>query len=104
MIKIKKKKKVALVLSGGGVKAAAFHVGVCLALQEKGFKFIGGTRDKTEESPHFHDPLAIKTYVGSSAGALISSFLASGHTLEDIIHSFEMGIPFLKKLPEKTKI
>ena len=39
------KKKPALVLSGGGVKAAAFHAGVCLALNEKGFRFAGGTKD-----------------------------------------------------------
>jgi predicted acylesterase/phospholipase RssA len=29
------KKKIGLVLSGGGIKAAAFHIGVCLALKEK---------------------------------------------------------------------
>ena len=73
MIKLKGKKKIALVLSGGGVKAAAFHIGVCHALKEKGFKFIGGSRDKVEDDPNYSDPLAIKTYVGSSAGALVSS-------------------------------
>ena len=36
-MKIQDKKKVALVLSGGGIKAAAFHVGVCLALEDLGF-------------------------------------------------------------------
>jgi predicted acylesterase/phospholipase RssA len=97
MLKLKNKKKIALVLSGGGIKAAAFHVGVCLALQEKGFKFIGGTRDRVEESPFADDPLAIKTYVGSSAGALICAFLASGHQVEDIIQSFEMGTGLIKK-------
>src|SRR5277367_68605 len=89
MIKISNKKRIALVLSGGGIKAAAFHIGVCLALQEKGFRFIGGTREGVEESPFLHDPLAIKTYVGSSAGALVSSFLASGHSVKEIIESFE---------------
>ena len=34
-MKFSDKKKIALVLSGGGIKAAAFHIGVCLALQEK---------------------------------------------------------------------
>src|SRR6185436_20024854 len=102
MIKIKNKKKIALVLSGGGIKAAAFHVGVCLALQEKGFKLIGGTRDRVEGSPHLHDPLAIKTYVGSSAGALIGAFLASGHPIEDVVSSFEMGAGLLKRPIEKT--
>src|ERR1700730_11825454 len=104
MLKIKNKKKIALVLSGGGVKAAAFHVGVCLALQEKGFKFIGGTRDHVEDSPHVNDPLAIKTYVGSSAGALISAFLASGHSVEDIIESFEMGTGLIKRPRRKPNL
>lgn len=104
MIKIRNKKKIALVLSGGGVKAAAFHVGVCLALQEKGFRLVGGTRERVEESPHINDPLAIKTYVGSSAGALITAILASGHSVEEIIHSFEMGAGVLKGPLEKTKL
>ncbi|MDZ4677243.1 MAG: patatin-like phospholipase family protein [Oligoflexia bacterium] len=103
MLKLKNKKKIALVLSGGGVKAAAFHIGVCLALQEKGFKFIGGTHERVEESPHLHDPLAIKTYVGSSAGAFISSILASGHSIENIIESFQMGAGLIKKPVRKTK-
>ena len=104
MIKIRNKKKVAVVLSGGGVKAAAFHVGVCLALQEKGFRFVGGTRDQVEESPHVHDPLAIKTYVGSSAGSLICAYLASGHSIEEIISGYQMGEGILKRPLEKTKL
>ena len=31
-MKLKNKSKIGLVLSGGGIKAAAFHIGVCLAL------------------------------------------------------------------------
>ena len=65
-MKLSEKKKVALVLSGGGVKAAAFHIGVCLALREKGFKFAGGSsaRDRlTFEGK----PLTFTVYVGSSA-------------------------------------
>ena len=104
MLRLKNKKKVALVLSGGGVKAAAFHVGVCLALQEKGFKFVGGTRDAVEDSPNLNDPLAIKTYVGSSAGALLSAYLASGHSIEDIVESFEMGTGLLKKPARKPNL
>ena len=34
---ITNKKKVGLVCSGGGVKAAAFHMGVVSALRDKGF-------------------------------------------------------------------
>src|ERR1700678_4149011 len=104
MVKIRAKKKIALVLSGGGMKASAFHVGVCLALQEKGFRFVGGTREKVEENPFIDDPLAIKTYVGSSAGALVSAFLASGHTIEEIIEAFEAGAGILLGSRERTKI
>src|ERR1700733_2318727 len=104
MIKIRNKKKIALVLSGGGIKASAFHIGVALALQEKGFRFIGGTREKVEESPFINDPLAIKTYVGSSAGALVAAFLASGHKIEDIVESFQAGRGLLLGSRERTKI
>jgi predicted acylesterase/phospholipase RssA len=83
------KKKVGLVLSGGGIKAAAFHCGVCLALQEKGFTFAGGTKDEVARYPS--DPMTIQTYVGSSAGAVISSFLAAGYSVEAMIAAFEMG-------------
>ena len=88
------KKKVGLVLSGGGIKAAAFHCGVCLALQEKGFVFAGGTRDEVARFPR--DPNTISTYVGSSAGAIISSFLASGYSVEAMMDAFQMGAGGLK--------
>ncbi len=104
MIRLKNKKKIALVLSGGGVKAAAFHVGVCIALQEKGFKFAGGTREQVEESSLAHDPMAIKTYVGSSAGAFISALLAAGHSIEDIVASFQMGAGLVKRPTKKSRI
>ena len=45
-MKLSHKKKIALVLSGGGIKAAAFHIGACLALKEKGFRFAGGTKEE----------------------------------------------------------
>ena len=104
MLRIKNKKKIAVALSGGGIKAAAFHIGVCLALQEKGFRFIGGTHEQVEQSPHFNDPLAIKTYIGSSAGALVSAFLASGHSVDDIIESFQMGAGFIKRPLRRSKL
>jgi predicted acylesterase/phospholipase RssA len=88
-MRFKNKKSIALVLSGGGIKAAAFHIGVCLALEEKGFKFRGGQK---KDLPEEIDPLSINTYVGSSAGAIISVFLAAGYTVEDLIIAFEMGI------------
>ncbi len=94
---IKNKKSIALVLSGGGIKAAAFHIGVCLALNEKGFKFVGGLskdyQDDDTSSPK------IRTYVGSSAGSIISCFLASGYSIEDLILAFQMGI---KSIPKNT--
>lgn len=74
-----KGKKVALVLSGGVVKAAAWHIGVGLALEELGFTLKS---NKSEESN-----LEISTYVGSSAGALISLYYASGYRPIDIIHA-----------------
>jgi len=93
-VKIQNKQKIGLVLSGGGIKAAAFHCGVCLALQEKGFLFAGGTKDEVDKLSK--DPMTIQTYVGSSAGSIISSFLASGYSVEAMMNAFEMGAGGLK--------
>lgn len=90
-IKVRSKKKVGLVLSGGGVKAAAFHIGVCLALKEKGFRFAGGTKDQVQRNFPEDDPMTIRLYVGSSAGAFVSSILAAGYTTEALVHAFELG-------------
>jgi predicted acylesterase/phospholipase RssA len=89
-VKLSDKKKVALVLSGGGVKAAAFHIGVCLALREKGFKFAGGT-DPKERLDFEGKSLVIRLYVGSSAGSVVAAFLAAGHSLDSIIDAFTRG-------------
>lgn len=89
-MQLSKKKHIALALSGGGIKAAAFHIGVCLALKEKGFRFAGGTKSDVENNFKDHK-LTIKTYVGSSAGAVISTFLACGFSLDAIIDAFERG-------------
>lgn len=91
MIDISQKKKVGLVLSGGGIKAAAFHIGVCLALREKGFRFAGGTKDEVKEYFDLDDPKTIQLYVGSSAGSVISTFLAAGFSLESITEAFVQG-------------
>lgn len=72
-----KNKKLALVLSGGVTKASAWHLGVTRALTELGFVL---KHNKSEKSD-----LEISTYVGSSAGSLISLYLAAGHGPEDII-------------------
>ena len=92
----KKDKKLALVLSGGGIKAAAFHVGVSLALREHGYYFAGGSKEDVENA--LVDPdKTFTTYVGSSAGSIISAYLASGHSIESIIDSFQMGNLFIRK-------
>lgn len=95
--------KTGLVCSGGATKAAAFHVGVCLALRDKGFSFVGGRAENPTPinalpypPPKYH-PHQISTYVGSSAGALIASLLASGVSIESIINSFAKDTDF--KIP-----
>jgi len=86
-IKISSKKRIGLVCSGGGSKAGAFHIGVALALRERGFKFYGGILDEssTVKAP---GPMDISIYVGSSAGSIIASCLAAGYTLDSIVDSF----------------
>jgi predicted acylesterase/phospholipase RssA len=95
-MRIQDKKKIALVLSGGGIKAAAFHIGVCLALKEKGFKFLGGTPEQIKKNSKDTDAKTFRLYVGSSAGSFISSVLASGYTVESIVNAFEVGLGYKK--------
>ncbi len=90
-MRIRDKKKVALVLSGGGIKAAAFHIGVCLALKEKGFKFAGGTKEMVRQRFPEDDPMTIRLYVGSSAGAFVATILAAGYSVESLINAFQLG-------------
>jgi predicted acylesterase/phospholipase RssA len=78
-----KHKKIALVLSGGVVKAAAWHLGVCLALEELGF-YLKNNKSSSELNQR---SLEIGTYVGSSAGALICIYLASGYSPQDVIQA-----------------
>ena len=102
MMKIKGKTKIGLALSGGGIKAAAFHIGVCLALKEKGFRFAGGHKEEVKSKYPDNDKV-IRLYVGSSAGAVISTFLASGYSLEAIIGAFEKGAEWdLKGLKDQS--
>ena len=103
-MQIRDKKKIALVLSGGGIKAAAFHLGVCLALREKGFKFAGGSADDVHMK-YADDKLTFKVYVGSSAGAVITAFLASGYGIESVIDAFERGAATdLNRLTKRKKV
>src|SRR5687768_13320148 len=87
------KQRVALCLGGGGIKAAAFHVGACLALQEKGFRFAGGTKEEVTKQASTSESKypPITCYLGSSAGAIISAYLASGYSVDTLIQSFGMG-------------
>lgn len=103
-MRLSEKKRIALVLSGGGIKAAAFHLGVCLALREKGFSFAGGSAEDVHMK-YADDKLTFKVYVGSSAGAVISTFLASGYGIEAIIDAFERGAASdLNKLTQRKKV
>jgi predicted acylesterase/phospholipase RssA len=94
-ILIPKKSKVAFVCSGGAAKAGAYHIGVALALREKGFHFVGGLKnddDGDKESAHLkavdNSGREISVYVGSSAGSILCSFLAAGYSLDAIFDSF----------------
>ena len=80
-----KNKKIALVLSGGVVKAAAWHIGVTLALEELGF-ILKNNRNSSDLTFRPERPLEISTYVGSSAGAMVSAFLAQGFSPQEIIN------------------
>ena len=88
------KRKIAFVASGGAIKAGAFHLGVALALQEKGFRFFGGMAPPSGEAKA-PGPMDISTYVGSSAGSIICAYFAAGYSLDNIFYSF-----LNKKLPE----
>jgi predicted acylesterase/phospholipase RssA len=84
---ISKRQRTAFVCSGGATKAAAFHMGVGLALQEKGFRFQGGLKSKQATSQPRH-PLDIDTYVGSSAGSIIAAYLAAGYSVDQIFNAY----------------
>jgi predicted acylesterase/phospholipase RssA len=81
-----KNKKIALVLSGGVVKAAAWHLGVTLALEELGFS-LKSNKNSSPAQELNPKSLEIGTYVGSSAGAMICVYLAAGYTPQDIIQA-----------------
>lgn len=103
---IHKKKKIALVLSGGGIKAAAYHIGVCLALKEKGFVFAGGPKELVRQKFPQNMAPTIRLYVGSSAGAFVAAVLASGRSLESLITAFQVGAgtPLFYDLPKEEHL
>ena len=85
---VTKRKKIAFVCSGGAAKAAAFHMGVSLALQEKGFQFVGGLESKSRKKDAVKSSMTIDTYVGSSAGSLIAAYLAAGYSVDQIFNAY----------------
>lgn len=89
---IRKKKKVAVVFSGGGIKAAAYHIGVCLALKKRGFIFAGGNKEYVKQAFPEGTPLTIRSYVGSSAGSFVGSILSAGYSVEALINAFQLGM------------
>ncbi|MDH4466722.1 MAG: patatin-like phospholipase family protein [Bacteriovoracaceae bacterium] len=89
-----KGKKIGLVLSGGVVRAAAWHLGVALALEDLGFR-LGDQENMTTK---YDSDLWINTFVGSSAGSLISTYLANGYSPHDIIASIMGHNNKIKKL------
>jgi predicted acylesterase/phospholipase RssA len=94
--------KTALVLSGGGIKAAAFHLGVCLALKERGFKFLGGDHFTVKMNTKAVSLKNIRMYIGSSAGAFVCALLANGYSPESIINSFSKGAGYTKLLKDDS--
>ncbi|MEZ4814911.1 MAG: patatin-like phospholipase family protein [Bdellovibrionota bacterium] len=86
-IQLSEKKNIALVCGGGGVKAACFHTGVAMALERLGFAFKGGLKKDQKEDPHDNRP-TISTYVGSSAGSFISTYLAQGGRIQDFVGAY----------------
>lgn len=82
-------------MSGGVVKAAGWHLGVALALEELGFTF------KHNEGPV--KPInEISTYVGSSAGSLIGLYLACGYRPIEVIAAFMENRPKDSRLKPLT--
>jgi predicted acylesterase/phospholipase RssA len=98
-IEVTKKKRIAFVCSGGAVKAAAFHTGVAMALERTGFSFVSGAASAGNGQAGASRSIGV--YVGSSAGSLVTTYLAQSGSLRDIVAAFEseksiQGIPGLK--------
>ena len=97
---VSKRKRVAFVCSGGATKAAAFHMGVGLALQEKGFLFQGGLKAKNGKPPP-RGGMSIDAYVGSSAGSVIATYLTAGYSVDQIFNAY-LGKPEKSPLKPMT--
>ncbi len=78
---LQKKPGTALVLSGGATKAFYFHLGVLKALQQE----------------------PISSIIGSSAGAVIGAFIASGATVDNLLTSLYQKRVYLPKFDSWVK-
>jgi len=87
-IRLSEKKNIGLVFGGGGVKAACFHTGVAIALERLGFAFKGGLRKDQNASVSNHGRPTVATYVGSSAGSFIATYLAQGGRIQDFVGAY----------------
>jgi NTE family protein len=76
--RLRKRSKVALVLAGGGITGAVYEVGALRAINDI-------LRGQTVND--------FDIYVGTSAGALISSLIANGLTPEEIIQTLDNRHP-----------
>jgi predicted acylesterase/phospholipase RssA len=73
--------KILFAVSGGAIKAYAFHLGVAQAMQAAGFHFRSGLRWRPDTAPT--GALEVTALAGSSAGACVAASLASGHSPEE---------------------
>jgi predicted acylesterase/phospholipase RssA len=89
-----------LVLGGGGIKAAAYHFGVCLALKNRGFQFVGGPSSLSNNKNE--NDLIISGYVGSSAGAFFAALLSYGHDVDSLSAVFNKQFLFSEKKTNST--
>ncbi len=84
-----REKRLGLVLSGGAVKASAWHLGVFQALREYGVSLKG---------VHSNQNLVIDSLIGSSAGAFTHALLLTGYEPYQILEAHLKGKGVLKPL------
>ena len=93
-------KQCALILSGGGTKAFAFHFGALKALEEKGFRrILWNGKPSTSTGPAHKTSHEIRTYVGSSAGSLFGAFSVFRDSIDEIAAVIDMGVPSSSRKP-----
>ena len=99
-ISIPEKEYIAFVASGGGAKAWFFHVGACLAFEERGLIFDGGL---IGEPPVRKGKFLCDRYVGSSGGAIFAALTASGFSPQQQADTYTQRwfIHLLRRLANK---